>query len=151
MPCSPKPWYRQQTGWWMAQINRKKEKLVQGPRDAAHKKLAKAKLQELLAAARHNPPVTAKAQTVASVIDRYLTHAKAHCCPDAYYQRQLYLQLFAEAHGFRKVNDRDCLPVHGEEWIAAHPEWKRAVVAPSASDTSRPTKMHLLSGWRAVQ
>ncbi len=91
MPRAPRPWYRQQTGWWMAQINRKQEKLVQGPKDSAHRKLAKQKLQELLELARRNPPATTTRQTVASVIERYLIHAKARCCPDAYYQRQLYL------------------------------------------------------------
>jgi hypothetical protein len=42
----------------MAQINRKKQKLVEGPKDAAHRKLAKVKLQELLALAKKNPPPT---------------------------------------------------------------------------------------------
>jgi hypothetical protein len=41
-----------------------------------------------------------------------------------------YLQLIAEAHGFPAVNDRDCLPVHVEEWLAEHPErtsdWTRS-------------------------
>src|SRR5205823_3635991 len=38
--------------------------------------------------------------------------------------RRRYLQSFAEANGWRAVNDRDCLPVHVEEWLADHPEWK---------------------------
>jgi integrase len=108
----------------MAQINRKKEKLIEGPKDAAHRKLAKAKLGELLTLAKKNPPPTAKGQTVASVIDRYLTHAKAHCCPDAYYQRQLYLQLFAEAHGWREVTDEACKPLHLEEWLLSQKQLK---------------------------
>lgn len=35
-----------------------------------------------------------------------------------------YFQLFAENHGWRKVTDRDCLPVQLEQWINEHPQWK---------------------------
>ncbi len=31
MPRNPTPWYREATGWCMAQINRKQTKLVEGP------------------------------------------------------------------------------------------------------------------------
>ena len=33
-----------------------------------------------------------------------------------------YLQLFAEAHGFRRV--RDCLPIHLTNWRDQNPQWE---------------------------
>src|SRR5205807_1441282 len=56
--------------------------------------------------------------------DRYLSLHRQKYSERAFEERRRYLQQFAEAHGFRWVNDRDCLPVHVEEWLAAHPEWK---------------------------
>lgn len=124
MPQKPRPWYRQQTGWWMAQVNRQQQKLVKGPKDAATRKLAKQKLDEILQLQRANPAVGSGRQTVASIIERYLRHAKNTYAERSLYERQLILQSFAEKHGWREVNDRDCLPYHITEWIDEHPEWK---------------------------
>ena len=33
-------------------------------------------------------------------------------------------QRFAETHGFRRVNDKDCLPFHLTSWLDAHPQWE---------------------------
>lgn len=32
------------------------------------------------------------------------------------------MNAFAEVHGFRRVNDTDCLPFHLTSWIDAHAE-----------------------------
>ena len=48
MPRYPKLWYRESTGWWMAKIDRKQEKLVEGPQTEAMLKRAMARLGELL-------------------------------------------------------------------------------------------------------
>lgn len=132
MPRLPHPWYRHQTGCYMAQIDRKQVKLLEGPQSRENRKLASQKLKELLIVRQAARPASAKVQTVASVIDGYLTHAKAHCCADAFYQRQLYLQLFAEAHGWRSVNDNDCKPSQLEEWLLKQDsfksDWTRAHV-----------------------
>src|SRR5205807_4032435 len=49
---------------------------------------------------------------------------RATTAPAPSKERKGYLQLFAEEHGWRKVNDRDCLPVHAEQWVADHPAWR---------------------------
>jgi hypothetical protein len=124
MPQIPSPWYRRQTGWWMAQVNRKQEKLVKGPKDAATKRLAQQKLFGLLAVADSNPAPESVRRTVASVIETYLKHAAKAYAPRSLYERKLVLQSFAEAHGWREVNDKDCIPFHLTSWLDAHPEWE---------------------------
>jgi integrase len=121
MPRTPHPWYRRQTGWWMVQLNRKKVRLVKGPKDAATRKVARDKLRELLAVAKANP--RSGPQTVASVIEKYLRHTAKAYSERSLYERRLLLQSFAELHGWRGVNDGDCIPYHVTEWLDAHPEW----------------------------
>jgi integrase len=116
----PHAWFRQQTGWWMTTINRQKIKLVKGREKRAE---ANKKLRELLTLRDLNPAPESGDLTVAAVIDLYLTHDKGKLAERTLYERKLYLQCFAEAHGFRKVNDRDCLPFHLTSWLDAHPEW----------------------------
>ncbi len=120
MAREPHAWFRQQTGWWMTTIDRKKIKLVKGKDKKAE---ANKKLRELLTMRDHNPSPESGELTVAAVIDLYLTHAKSKLSEDSLYNRKLYLQWFAEEHGFRKVNDKDCLPFHVTSWLDAHPEW----------------------------
>jgi hypothetical protein len=121
VPREPHAWFRQQTGWWMTTINRKKIKLVKGKDKKAE---ANRKLRELLTLRDHKPAPESGELTVAAVIDLYLTHAKTKLSERSLYNRKLYLQDFAEAHGFRKVNDKDCLPYHLTSWLGAHPEWQ---------------------------
>jgi hypothetical protein len=121
VPHKPRPWYRRQTGWWMVQLNRKKVRLVKGPKDAATRKVAGDKLREWLAVAKANP--RSGLPTVASIIEKYLQHAARDYCERSLYERQLLLQSFAEMHGWRRVNDDDCIPYHVTEWLDAHPEW----------------------------
>src|SRR5262245_2692715 len=110
MPQTPKPWFRQQTGWWMAQVARKQVKLVPGPKNPATRTLARERLAELLRLAATNPAPGAGRQTVATVIDTYLRHARHHYSARTLYERTLILQDFAERHGWRAVTDQDCLP-----------------------------------------
>jgi hypothetical protein len=65
------------------------------------------------------PSTTPCPAASASPTSRYLALHKPRYLVEAFAGRLSSLQLFAEAHRFRKVNDRDCLPVHVEEWIAA--------------------------------
>lgn len=120
MPRQPHAWFRQQTGWWMTTIDHTKIKLVKGREKKAE---ANRKLRELLTLRDLNPAPESGELTVAAVIDLYLTHAKTRLDERTLYGKKLYLQSFAEAHGFRRVNDRECLPFHLTSWIDAHPEW----------------------------
>ena len=52
MAREPHAWFRQQTGWWMTTINRKKIKLVKGKEKKAE---AAKKLRELLTLATSTP------------------------------------------------------------------------------------------------
>jgi integrase len=117
------PWYLRQTGWWMAYLDGKKTKLVKGPKNAHFRGQAEKKLRELLHLRDKNPAPGSPGLTVAAVIDLYLTHAKKKYAERSLEVRQFYLQLFAEEHGWREVNDKDCLPFHLTEWLDAHPEW----------------------------
>ena len=70
---------------------------------------------ELILEAATNPSVDRPDQTVASVIDAYLDHAKQDLAADTHVRRTRYLQMFAEAHGFRLV--KECLPIHLTQWL----------------------------------
>jgi integrase len=120
MPQAPRPWFRKQTGWWMAQVNHKQEKLAKGRES---KKAAEQKLRDLLTIRDSNPEPESGKQTVASIINRYISFARTRIAPAVLGERERYFQSFAEAHGFREVNDRDCLPYHLTSWLDAHPEW----------------------------
>jgi len=128
MSREPHPWYSAEKGCYMAYIRRKKVRLLKGRESSGNERKAAHKLKQLLTEdkkfQRTNPSVDAGRPTVASIIELYLTLNAAKYEPEALSQRKFYLQLFAEAHGWRKVNDKDCLPVHVDQWIAAHPEWK---------------------------
>src|SRR5262245_64439638 len=100
MPQSPRPWFRKQTGWWMAQVDRKQVKLAFG---RENKREAERKLREILTLKDANPLPESGRLTVAAVIDLYLEHAKTRCSERTLYERRLYLQAFAEKHGFRLV------------------------------------------------
>ena len=124
MPRNPTPWYREATGWWMAQINRKQTKLVEGPPTESMRKRAMARLGELLRLKELNASPDSGKLTVAAVIDLYLEHAKSKYAERSLYERRLILQGFAERHGWRKVNDKDCLPFHLTSFIDTNSKWK---------------------------
>ena len=121
MPRSPRPWYRKHDDWWMVQIDGKQVKLAKGRRN---RQQAEHKFHELMLQRGKNPAPESGEHTVASIIEAYLTHARTRYASRTYYERRRYLQLFAEAHGWRKVNDRDCLPLHLTSWLDAHPDWQ---------------------------
>lgn len=121
MPQTPRPWFRKQTGWWMAQVNHKQVKLVKG---RENKKGAEQKLRDLLTLRATNPEPESGRLTVAAVIDLYIEFAKSRLAPTTLEERKRYFQSFAEAHGFRVVNDRECLPFHLTSWLDAQTEWE---------------------------
>jgi integrase len=121
MARTAKPWYFQQKKAYYAILNGRKIRLVAGDESPANEKLAAKKLNQLRKSSTDSGPVRLR---VADVIERYLKLHQDKYSPEAFALRRYYLQLFAEAHGWRKVNDKDCLPIHVEEWLTDHPEWK---------------------------
>lgn len=121
MARTARPWFYRQTGWWMVYLNGQKVKLAKG---REHRDAAQRKLHELLYLRDTNPAPDSGWHTVASIIELYLKLNHNRYCERALEERRRYLQLFAEAHGWRLVTDRDCLPIHVEQWLADHPEWK---------------------------
>jgi integrase len=113
-----KPWFYRQTGWWMAYIDGKKQRLAFG---RENRKAAETKLLELRLVAATNVGIDAAEQTVASVIEQYLSVAVDELAESTQEIRLPYLQSFAEMHGWRKVSD--CRPSHMRQWMKAHPEW----------------------------
>src|SRR5262245_37068262 len=122
MARNPRPWYSAEKRCYMAYVKRRKVRLLKGDANDANAKLAAKQLRHILKGSAND--AAPSALRVADVIDRYLTLHRPRYTPEAFADRLYFLQLFAEAHGWRKVNDRDCLPVHVEEWVAAHPAWK---------------------------
>ena len=108
----------------MVYLDGKKEKLIKGPKNAQHKQLAEKKLREILHLRDKNPAPESERHTVASVIDLYLTLNGSKYSDEALAVREHYLQDFAEAHGWRVVNDKGCLPFHLTSWLESHPEWE---------------------------
>jgi integrase len=119
---NPHPWYSTEKRAYFAYIKRRKVRLLKGAESPENEKLAAKQLKQVLKGSKND--VAAGSLRVADVIDRYLTLHKGKYSKEAFAERFYYLQLFAEAHGWRKVNDRDCLPVYVSEWIADHADWK---------------------------
>ena len=113
-----RPWFRRFDGWWYVTINGKAEKLAQGRKS---KQAATDRWHELMIERAANPPVDGSDPTVASVIDLHLQHSQRVDAPRSYANREHYLQLFAETHGFRLVDE--CRPIHLTSWIDSHSEW----------------------------
>jgi integrase len=113
-----KPWYYKSRGWWMAWIGGRKVKLAKGGKN---KKAAQDRLEDLRVQARANPSPGCE-QTVASVIETYQSYAEKRLAGSTIAVRFPYLQSFAEAHGWRLI--RSCTPLHMEQWLDEHPEWK---------------------------
>lgn len=122
MARTAKPWFDNQRLRWMAWIGGKKVRLLDGPNDAATRKLAKEALADLLYEARHNPAPESPHQTIASVIEAYLVHGAAKLAASSVEAVTPYLQSFAEHYGRRLVVEVRAL--HVDQWLAAHPTWK---------------------------
>jgi integrase len=121
MARKARPWFRRSDGWWYVCINGKQRRLAEGRN---RKRAALQRWHELELEAAANPSIGSPDQTVASVIDAYLDHAKHDLDADTYARRTRYLQLFAEAHGFRLV--KDCLPIHLTQWLDSKTAWVSA-------------------------
>jgi integrase len=117
-----RPWYFTERKAYAATVKGRRVILIKGDENPTNEKLARKKLRQVLRGSKND---AAPGQLlVADVIERYLKLHQSKYSERAFEERKRYLQLFAEAHGFRKVNDRDCLPIHVEEWVAAHEAWK---------------------------
>lgn len=112
------PWFRSSDGWWYIKVAGKQTKLARGRENKAE---AFARWHTIMAELAANPGVDLLDQTVASVIDQYLSHIKPKRAPRTYASCHHYLQLFAEAHGFRAVGT--CKPIHLTNWLDANPQW----------------------------
>jgi hypothetical protein len=110
-----KPWSRKQTGWWMVKIDGKPERLIKGPNDEEHRRLAVEKMVEL-AQLRRVAPQSSNARIV-DVIEAFLRHSRVHLADDTHRMNRYYCQLFAEHCGMVLV--RDLKPFHITEWITA--------------------------------
>jgi site-specific recombinase XerD len=117
-----RPWYYTEKKAYAATVKGKRVILLKGEENAANFKLAERPLKQILKGTKND--AAPGSLRVADVIERYLKLHQAKYSERAFEERRRYLQLFAEAHGFRKINDRDCLPVHVEEWLADRPEWR---------------------------
>ncbi len=118
-----KPYLRKSDNSWVSRFGGRYVKLAKGRENKAE---AFRKFHELELAERIAPNPDAVNLTVAGVIESYLEYARTRCAPATFSQRRQYLQLFAEAHGWRRVNDSDCKPLHLSSWLDTHPEWKSA-------------------------
>jgi hypothetical protein len=116
-----RPWYFAERKAYAATVKGKRVILLKGDENPTNAKLAAQKLRQVLKGSKND---TAVGQLrVADVIERYLKLHRDTYSERAFEERKRYLQLFAETHGWRQVNDRDCLPVHVEESLAEHPAW----------------------------
>jgi integrase len=121
MARKARPWFRQFDGWWYVCMQGKQHRLAQGRKNKA---AAFQRWHELEFEAAANPSVDSPDQTVASVIDAYLVHARHDLDAETHARRSRYLQLFAEIHGFRLA--QDCLPIHLTQWLDSNKEWSSA-------------------------
>lgn len=119
MARTAKPWYYQQKQAYYAVVNGRKIRLLKAEESPANEKKAASKLKEL-----KKKPTTPRHPRVADIIERFLKNNSDHYSREVFTERKRLLQDFAEAHGQKRVNDRDCLPLHLEEWVADHPSWK---------------------------
>lgn len=121
MARDPKPWFRAQTGWWMAVVGGVRHKLAKG-RDA--KADAKRELAKLLAVRDAAPDPDSRDLTVAGVVELYLESMKDKYAERSLYERKIILQAFAEAHGFRRADEAGCKPYHLTRWLDSNERWK---------------------------
>lgn len=114
MPRPNKPWFRQQTGWWMAKIGGQLHKLAKGRRN---KSTAKRKFHELMATSAR--PAESPNARVADICEEFLRWSKKHHKADTYRCYNGYLQSFCEYCGHLPVQQLQ--KFHITRWIDAQP------------------------------
>jgi integrase len=122
MARSARPWYSAEKHCYMAHIKGKKVRLLKGEQNPTNHKKAEQTLRQLLKS-KEKDPTTKSGITVAEVIELYLKLNQSKYSERAFEERRRYLQLFAELHGLRKVNEQDCSPIHLEQWLHDNPQW----------------------------
>jgi integrase len=119
MARSAKPWFYRQTGWWMCYLGGSKVRLAKGKKNL---RAAKDRLAELRYEAQLNPTPDDPQQTIASVIETYLEHSQPRISPRTLGLYKKHLHSFAEAHGWRSIEDAK--PLHLDRWLHSHKGWK---------------------------
>jgi integrase len=104
----------------MAVVGSVRHKLCKG---RENKDEARRRLRGILTLRDLNPCPETGPLTVAAVIEKFLEHAAKVYAERSLYERRLILQSFAEAHGFRAVNDKNCVPYRVTDRMDEHPEW----------------------------
>ena len=117
-----KLWYRKARRAVYVEIHGRQKMLAKGPDTKETWARAQLEYHRLMAEILANPPVDGGNPTVASVIDAFLEYAIHRDAETTFYERKLYLQAFAEAHGGRLV--ADCVAYHLTSWIDAHSSWQ---------------------------
>lgn len=113
MPRPAKVWHRKSTGWWMVTLAGCKVKILKGPNDNAHRRLAEENYHEQRKALRAAP--TASDATVASVVESYLDWASHHASKDTYRISRYFCRSFADHCG--NIFASDLKPFHVTRWI----------------------------------
>lgn len=119
MARSARPWFWKKRDAWYVTLNGKRVRLAQG---RANKASAETKFHELMLEVRANPAADSNCPTVVSVVELFLSHAERHYVARSYAERRSILQRFAEAHGFRRIED--CRPFHLTQWLDQNRQWK---------------------------
>jgi integrase len=113
MPRRARPWYREQTGWWMVYLDGEAIKLVQGPKDEHYQQLAEEKLVEERKLRRQAPGTAG--QRVVDLVEAYLRYSRANLSEDTHRVNRYYGQSFAEHCG--TVPALEIRPFHVTEWV----------------------------------
>lgn len=110
MPRPSKPWFRKQTGWWMATVAGQSHKLVKGK---DNKKEAQRRFHELMAKVAEAPE--SPDARAADVCEAFLDWSFKHHAPDTYCGHLWYIQSFCEKYGF--VSVLKLKPYHITRWV----------------------------------
>jgi hypothetical protein len=100
-----RPWYATDKKCYRAYVKGRRIILVKGEESEANFCLGEKKLRQILKGSKNDQ--LHASLLIADVIERYLKLHREKYSERAFGERVRCLQLFAEAHGWRKVNDRD--------------------------------------------
>jgi integrase len=113
MPANPKPFYHR--GAWKTDVGGRRTKLVQGPKDRKHERLAKEALKKLLA---QTPEERAAGQlAVWEVCEQFLDWVELHRSRATFTDYHICLSRWVALHGRRPVASVKALDL--EQWKAA--------------------------------